>query len=1016
MLKINIRYFLITIIFLSLSVFLKAQKTFVYENDISYYKNAIELFDKAKYGVAQKHFLIYAEQTSDRESKINAEYYAGVCAMELFNSDAITLLNNVIVKYPENTKANLASFQLGKYFYRNKDNKSAVRYLNQVAPSNLTPDEASEYYFIKGYCLFKNGNFDESKTAFNNIKDQVGKYYDASNYYYGYVSYKQNNYDDALTHFNRINKSKTFGPLSQVYVAQILFSRKQFAEVVAFADTIKSKEIINDVAGIVGQSNFNLGNYEKAAPFLERFNTNSPIGKNKQDIYRLGYVYFKTKQFEKAIEQFTQITDDKDSTSQFALYHLAQCYININQKNSARLAFNKAYQLNINAKISETSLFTSAKLAYELSLQQDALKGLAKFMNEYPESEFMDEAKSDLGNLLLSTKSYKDAIKIIESIKKPTTENQTAFQRVCYYRAEELYLNNDYTGALELFKKSLQYDFDKKLFALSHFWIGELSFKQSQFQAAFDSYNKFQTFAEIKETRFYFMAFYNKGYCQLKLESYVHAIDEFEKFNETEYSKSNPEMMTDAIMRVADCHFVLHQYQKAIDHYSIIVDKKLNGADYALYQKSMILGVLNKPTEKIAVLELIKSNFPKSQYIDDALFEIANVNLQTEKYDEAINGFQNIIENYPRCIYIRKAMLNKGLAYYNTNKDEKALDEFKQLITNYSTSDEAKEALVVIKNIFVNKGESDAYIEFIKVLPNVVVSPSYQDSISFESAFNLYKNGDCLKASKSFGNYINRFNGGYFILKANYYKAECDYKNNSFDSSLVNYEFVATYNRNDFTERSTKQCAVIYFMQKNYAKSFDYYSALERIASGRDNLSIALLGQMKTSALLNKIDTAATSSFKYLNSSILQKEGSIEAHLNIARYFMMHNLPDSALPHFQFIVKETRNAFAAESKYNIALIQYTKKEFALAKKSVFDLNDNYSAYEQWTAKGFILLADIYVAQKDNFQAKATLQSVIENVDDESIKNTAREKLRIILADEESKKTPAKPAEEKEIGQ
>ena len=124
------------------------------------------------------------------------------------------------------------------------------------------------------------------------IKDQVGKYYDPSNYYFGYVSYKQNNYDEALAHFNRINKSKTFGPLSQVYVAQIFFARKQFTEAVAFADTIKSKEIINDVAGIVGQSNYHLGNYEKAVPFLERFNANSPIGKNKQDIYRFLFPVF----------------------------------------------------------------------------------------------------------------------------------------------------------------------------------------------------------------------------------------------------------------------------------------------------------------------------------------------------------------------------------------------------------------------------------------------------------------------------------------------------------------------------------------------------------------------------------------------------------------------------------------------------------------------------------------------------------------------------------------------------
>ena len=92
------------------------------------------------------------------------------------------------------------------------------------------------------------------------------------------------------------------------------------------------------------------------------------------------------------------------------------------------------------------------------------------------------------------------------------------------------------------------------------------------------------------------------------------------------------------------------------------------------------------------------------------------------------------------------------------------------------------------------------------------------------------------------------------------------------------------------------------------------------------------------------------------------------------------------------------------------------KDYKASKKTVYDLSDNYSSYETWTAKGFILLSDIYIAQKDNFQAKATLQSVIDNADDESIKNKARTKLRLIIDNEEKLKTPAKTDEEKEIGQ
>ena len=994
-----------------------AQRTAVYDTDLRYYNRALELFNKEKYADAQKHFLWYAQFSTDRETRINSEYYAGVCAMELMNPDAINLLQGVFIKYPEHSKAQPALYNLGKYFYRVKDNKSAVKHLSRVNPVALTPEEASSFWFIKGYCHFKIDEFDEAKLSFKNIKDEQGKYYDASNYYYGYVAYRQGNQDEALDHFTRAQKSKTFGPLAQVYIAQIYFARKQFADVVSFADTISNKEIIYDVAGIVGQSYYELGEYTKALPYLQRFNSHPPVAKTNKDVYRLGYCYLVAAQYDKAIEELGSIASDKDTIAQFASFSLAQAYLKSDKKPQARNAFNSAYKLGFNSDVTELSLFNFAKLSYELSFQQDALKDLVKFINEYPESPYIDEARTELGELLLSTKNYKDAIKTLESIKQPTKENNMAYQRVCYYRAEELYLNNDYANSEIYFNKSVAFDFDKRLFALCHFWLGELEYKKNNYPKANNFYKQFQQFTETKDSRFFTMAFYNRGYCELKLDNYPNAIDEFKKFTETEYGKNTVEWYTDALMRIADCYFVLRNYNKALESYEQIVLKKLTGSDYALYQQAMILGVENKYSQKISTLNLLVTNYPKSPYIDDAVFEIANVNLQTENYLDALQGFQNIIDNYPRSVYIRKAMLNKGLCYYNSGKDDQALEAFKKLITDYSTSDEARNALVVVKNIFVSKGESEEYLEFVKVLPNITLSPTYQDSVTYESAFNSYKNGDCEKASKTFGTYINKFPGGFFILKANYYKAECDFKLKNNDAALICYEYVAKYNRNDFTERSTRQCAVLYFMQKNYAAAYDYYASLERIASNKDNMGVALLGQMRCASKFTEDAVLKTglAAQKYLNSGITQKDGAVEATLYLARYHQSINQPDSAIVGYQFVVKETKNVMAAEAKCQIAYLQFEKKEYKKAKKTVFELADNYSAYEYWFAKGYLLLSDIYLIEKDAFQAKATLQSIIENYDgNDEIKPAAVEKMKSIIAAEEKLKPAQTPPADREV--
>lgn len=990
------------------------QKTINNEHHFKIYKEAYELFYKEKYASAQQLFVQYSQVSTDRENVANAAYYAGVCAMELFNADAIAMLSQMAANYPEHPKAKLALFQLGRYFYRTKDNKRAIQYLEQVDALSLTNEEADEYWFIKGYCYFKTDKFTESKLSFKNIKDEKNKYYEPSNYYYGYVVYKEGSFDEAITHFNRIKDSKTFGPLSQVYIAQIYFSRKQYNEVVKFAGNINNKDVADDVAGIVGQSYFFLKNYNSALPYLVTYNANPPVALTSKDIYRLGYTYMATQNYEKAIEQFVRIADKSDTTAQFSLYHLAECYIKTDKKQSARTAFERSYKLGFDRTTTELSLFNHAKISYELN-QADALKDFVKFVNDYPESDYIDEARGVLGDLLMSTRNYKQAITTIESIKKPTQANNEAYQRVLYYFAEDHYLNNNYTEANTYFKKSQTFDFDKKLFAQAYFWQGEIAYKQGNFKDAETGYQAFLKFEnDIKYTRFYALAFYNIGYCNIKTEDYSDGVIAFKKFLESSYAQNTPELYTDAALRVADCYFVSKEYNRALDHYEMIITKKLNGSDYALYQKAMIYGLLGKNEDKVAALQKIANSYPKSPYIDDAIFEIANVYLQTENNNKAIDGFDNIINNYPRSAYIRKAIQYKGIAQRNAGKDDEALETFKKLALEHCNTEEARQVLMVVEDIYVSKGETDEYLDFLKLTNCKVISPTYQDSISYEAAFNQYKANDCTKASKLFGQYISRFAGGFFILKANYFKAECDFKLKNFNEALTCYEYVALQNRNDFTERATRQTAVLYYSNKNWRKAFEFYSALERIASGRDNLQVAITGMMKTAMYGFTIDTAAMYSFKYMNSGLTTKENLWDANLNVARFYMSNNQFDSALVSWNYLIKETKNSYTAEAKYNVAYVLFTKKDFNGCKKIIFEISEKYATYSKWHEKAFLLLSDVYYAQKDNFQAKATLQSLIENLDEGEHKNTAIQRLKQIIAEEDAAKPKPQPTPEKEI--
>ena len=67
----------------------------------------------------------------------------------------------------------------------------------------------------------------------------------------------------------------------------------------------------------------------------------------------------------------------------------------------------------------------------------------------------------------------------------------------------------------------------------------------------------------------------------------------------------------------------------------------------------------------------------------------------------------------------------------------------------------------------------------------------------------------------------------------------------------------------------------------------------------------------------------------------------------------------------------------------------------LAEKMIFELAESYPS-DYFIAKAFILLADIYVLQQNDFQAKATLESIIENYEGEELVNLARKNWELIL--------------------
>jgi TolA-binding protein len=135
---------------------------------------------------------------------------------------------------------------------------------------------------------------------------------------------------------------------------------------------------------------------------------------------------------------------------------------------------------------------------------------------------------------------------------------------------------------------------------------------------------------------------------------------------------------------------------------------------------------------------------------------------------------------------------------------------------------------------------------------------------------------------------------------------------------------------------------------------------------------------------------------KIIDDASMSPKDKNDASAIIARSAYQLNDMAKAQSEFSKLVKLKSSELGAEANYYLALIQYNNAKYNEAEKLVFDLINEFASFEYWVAKSFILLSDVYVASGDYYQAKYTLQSVIDNYTGEDLVKEASNKLNDII--------------------
>ncbi len=606
-----------------------------------------------------------------------------------------------------------------------------------------------------------------------------------------------------------------------------------------------------------------------------------------------------------------------------------------------------------------------------------------------------------LVNVFTTSKNYKDALEAIESMKSLTPALQQTHQKVAYYRGVELFNSMEYNEAIRFFDKSLIYPVEKNNTASAMYWKAESYYRLKQYAKAIDVYQDYIFEPGAIGKLEWCESNYNIGYSYYNLKDYTNSNMWFRKFV-TFKPKADPKKVNDAYNRIGDGYFMSRDFSNAADYYEQAYKMKLVGTDYALFQKALAYGVQKKYPEKISDLNTFINDYPKSTFIQKAKFELALTYLSDDQNEPALTHFKKFIEEYPKSLYVNTCLSKIGLIYYNKKEDDKALAYFDMLIKRDRKSTEATEAISVVKSIYTSKGNIQAMQDYLSSV-GAAIPQATLDTIAFKMGKNHYMEQDCKTALIDFGKYIQKFPDGIFITDANFYKAECEFSRGNIDSALTGYAFVVSKSKNQFTEQSLYYGSIILYQKQKYLEALDYFKQLEQQAENPKNNATAKVGLMRCHYQLKNYADAIEYANKVLVIDKVSNELTYESHYTIAQSMMATGRQEDALAEFRTVANTTKNEYGAESSYYIAYIQYLKGAYKQSEKTIFNFINGDGDFPYWVTRSLILLADNYVALKDNFQAKTTLNSIISDSDIPELIKSAQEKLDAIVAAEEAAK-------------
>lgn len=978
-----------------------SQNTLSYSSIESHYNNGVELFGKKAYSSARKEFQNYISLSGkslnpNKFNLANAEYYSAMASLYSKALDADIEVERFVLNHGDHPKAKIIFSDLADRYFEQGEYKDAIRYYEKALVNRADNLDTYEIRYQLGLSYYQLGDFANALKQFDYVKGTVIDNAVNAAYYAAVINFRNGNYDLALTDLRRVENVPAYRQEVPNWIGQILYKQKKYNELLAYAEPVIARpdgRKYDDLALLAGEVSYFNNNFEKAALYYDKYKSLKKVKTTSQVTFRHAFSLYKVGKFENAAALFKTVAGSNDELGQQSAYYLGICALRQGDLNSAMAAFDAARKAGFDKSIKEEAAYNYVKVLVEKGNNQQAIVDLQNYVRDYPEGKYVDETNELLSEILFETNNYVSAISYIESLKRTTPKIDEAYQKLAYNQGVAEFNSEKYDAAIGYFDKSLRKPLSRDLVTQAKLWKAEALFQLEKPEAE-DLYRELLTssdkIARLKSQ-------YSMGYINFNREKYTDALRLFQDFRSGARGEASlAAAADDASLRIGDCYLMAKNFTQALNTYDDAYRNNQSGKDYALYQKGMALKYLGRESEAKSTFDLFTRSFGNSRLIDDVLFQNGNLAMESGNYQAAISVFSDLLKKKPTSELVPQVLLRRGIAYSNIENYDRSIADFKLILDKFGKSKYASEAFLGIREALSQANRSEEFFEIAEQYKRNNPEGSSVQGLQFETAKDLFFAENYDKAISAFTRFLSQYPGSVLIPEANYLLGESYLALKNQAEALKYYQEIVNGNQLEFLAQAAMRSAGIYYDMKRYDDAIRNYQQVTYSTSDQRETVVAYEGLMHSYFGKNDFDKTIEMADKILSSGGSVVAGAINrAELFRGKALMGKADYAAAKSQFQKTIGLAKDESAAEAKYRIGEIQYKQKEYDASIKTMQELANDFSDYLLWYENAFLLIADNYIAKNDSFMAKATLNSIIENSENQETVTRARQKLNSI---------------------